>query len=71
MYFRKDETEDSPTWICTNSSGAFVAAAIQDEDDSWRVQLPSQKTEDDGVEEVAASKLTSLEEALDFILELP
>ena len=70
MYFRQDETEDEtedkPTWICTNSTGVFVAAIIKEDagdDTTWRVQTG----EGDGKEKVVAQDLT-MEEALNFTM---
>jgi hypothetical protein len=68
MYFRKDETEPLPTWICTNSSGAYVATVAREGegDDGWTVRTG----DGTGPTTVAAEGLATMEAAFDFILTL-
>jgi len=82
MYFRKDETEKLPTWICTNSSGAFVAAIIKGpsvkrthaEIDARAARATtgrwSVNTGDGHTKEKRVADDLSLEDAFEFILNL-
>ena len=67
MYFRKDETEEIPTWMCTNSSGAYVARIEKrgSSDGSWAVLTG---TGDGG--DTLVSEGISMEEAFDTILRM-